>query len=220
MEWTPEETKKRVILSAVLPYDHLDSIREMIRNAGGYVGVALLPGFTKHARILLPVDGTTHLVGLVGYPTGGVTPKTKTTEIREMIYQGCTAFRVVVNTGMLLSGEWEEVECDLRSTMLSAGNRPVGVIIEAAYLNDPQLQRICALATEIGAESVCAASGWLPILPDGAILQRLHEFLEGKALLETAGISSYDQFAAAQQAGVERFMLRYQHAEAILAQIS
>jgi deoxyribose-phosphate aldolase len=121
---------------------------------------------------------------------------------------------------MLLSGEWEEVECDLRSTILSAGSRPVGVIIEAAYLNDPQLQRVCALALETGVESICAASGWLPILPNVACLQRMQALLAGNAQLETAGISSYDQFVTAYQAGVERFMLRYQHAEAILAQIS
>jgi hypothetical protein len=38
--------------------------------------------------------------------------------------------------------------------------------------------------------------------------------------MQAAGIMSFDQFSDAVHAGAERFMIRYQHAEAILTQLS
>jgi len=75
--------------------------------------LAVLPSYLKQARAMLPKDHECKLIGLVGYPTGGVTTKTKVNEVRDLSFEGADAFHVVLNTGFVLSGNWEDVECEL-----------------------------------------------------------------------------------------------------------
>lgn len=219
MKWTPQDFKKSTILSAVLPYDDQQTVENLLQNCSGYEGVAVLPSFINLLKEKFPKGGSCKIIGLCGYPTGGVTSKTKISEIRDLYYLEVNRFDVMVNTGFILSNQWEEVECDLYSASRACGGRPLVVSLELAYLQQAQIQKICKICEAVEVEAVGTTSGWLPQLPKIDQLRFLRQTLDPKIKVQAAGILSYDQFADAAQAGAERFMIRRQHADAILAQL-
>ena len=217
--WTPRDLKQRLIVSAALPYDDQNEIDLLLQNCTDYQGIAVLPVFVKDVRAKLPVSGDCHLVGLVSYPSGGSTCNTKVTEIRQLVYQGCDSFNVVANTALILSGDWEEVECDLISVVKSTGGKPVTKTIEVAYLNEEQIRRIVEICRECGVEAISTTTGWLPKLPDSQKISLIKSIAGDSLKVEAAGILSYDQFKLAADAGADRFFIRREHAAAILAQL-
>jgi deoxyribose-phosphate aldolase len=217
--WTPRELKQRLIVSAALPYDDQNEIDILLHDCSDYLGIAVLPVFVKGIRVQLPVSGDCRLVGLVSYPSGGTTCNTKVTEIRQMVYQGCDSFNVVANTALILSEDWDEVECDLISVVKSAHGKPVTKTIEAAYLNEGQIRRMVEICKECGVEAISTTTGWLPKLPDSKKISFIKSLTGDSILVEAAGILSFDQFKLAAEAGADRYFIRREHAAAILSQL-
>ncbi|PKO05070.1 MAG: hypothetical protein CVU41_13600 [Chloroflexi bacterium HGW-Chloroflexi-3] len=52
------------------------------------------------------------------------------------------------------------------SVVHAAGDRPVSLILEAAYLSDPQIMHLINICVEIGIQSIGTSTGWLPKNPD------------------------------------------------------
>ncbi len=219
MKWTPEEFKANTVLSAVLPYDDQQNMKDLFKNCSGYEGIAVLPSFIKFFKENDPQELPCHIIGLSGYPTGGATTKTKISEIRDLYYLNVDRFEITVNTGFILSGLWEEVECDLSSATRACGGRPLVVSLELAYMQQSHIQKLCEICENLEVEAVSSTTGWLPQLPNIDQMRFLRQSLNPKIKMQAAGILSYEQFSDAVQAGAERFMIRRQHAEAILAQI-
>lgn len=217
--WTPQNLKKRLVVSAALPYDDFAEIEDLLQNSSEYHGIAILPTFIKRVRPLMPREIGGNLVGLIGYPSGCVTCTAKVTEIRQLVYQGCDSFNIVSNTALVLSNDWDEVECDLFSTIKSSGGRPVTVTIEAAYLDEEQIKHLVDISLEAGAEAISTTSGWLPKIPESKLITLIKSLAGEDVQVEAAGILSYDQFKLADEAGADRFFIRRQTAEAILAQL-
>lgn len=211
------ELKRSMVVSVAMPYDSLEDALSLAQNCDQYLGIAVLPTFVKSLRAALPEELPCRLVGLIGYPSGAVTCSTKVTEIRQLIYQGCNAFNIVANTALMLSDEWDEVECDLYSTIKAVKNMPVTITLETAYLDTQRLGQVARILRDLDVEAVATSSGWLPVLPDLATISILQSQLGEKVAIEVANIQNYDQLAAAQSAGARRFMVRKQHAEAIFA---
>lgn len=220
MNWTPQLFKERTIISALLPYDDQQTIENLFITCKGYEGVAILPAYIKLLSNRLTADRNCKLIGVSGFPTGGVTSKTKITEIRELYYLAVDRFDVMINTGFILSEQWEEVECDLYSAVRAATGKPVVVSLEIAYLQQEHIRQICEICKNVGVEAVNTTSGWLPRLPKLDEQKFLRDTLDPSIKMQAAGIMSFDQFSSAVKAGAERFMIRYQHAEAILTQLS
>ena len=216
---TPRDLKWRMIVSAALPIDDNNEIEAPQESCSGYRGIAVLPTFVKDVRANLPSESDCNLVGLVAYPFGGVSCNTKVTEIRQLVYQGCDAFNIIANTALMLNGDWEEVECDLISVVKSASGRPVTKTIEAAYLNEEQIRRMVEICLDCGVEAISTTTGCLPNVPDIQKISLIKSIVGDSLLIEAGGILSYDQFMLAADAGADRFNIRRQTAEAILAQV-
>ncbi len=220
MNWTPQLFKARSVISALLPYDDQKTVDNLLAVCEGYEGAAVLPAYLKLFKEQLPADSACKLVGMSGFPTGGVTSKTKITEMRELYYLGVDRFDVTMNTGFILSGDWDEVECDLYSAVRAATGKPVVVSLEIAYLQPAHIRQVCAICKDLEIEAVNTTSGWLPRLPKYTEMSFLRETLDPSIKMQAAGIMSFDQFSDSVKAGADRFMIRYQHADAILTQLS
>ncbi len=220
MEYTPQSLSQRMILTAAMPFDDLDAIKKLINDYQSSFGWAFLPSFLKTARELVPQGHASKLIGLVGYPAGGVSTKTKVNEIRDMVYEGADAFHVVVNTGFVLSGIWDDIQGEILSVVKAAGERPVSLVLESAYLSDPQIMRLINHCVELGIESIGISTGWLPKNPDTGQIKRISELVYGRMRIMAAGAVSLDQVTDFLEAGVDQIIIRQQHAEAILAQLT
>jgi len=220
MNYSPKDLTERMILSASMPFDDLNAVELLVKKFSSAYGLAVLPAFIKTVRKILPKQNTTQLLGLVGYPAGGVSTKTKVNEVRDLIYEGVDAFHLVVNSGYILSGNWDDLQCELLSVVAAAGEHPVSLIMEAAYLSDPQIMRLVNIAVETGIKSLGTSTGWLPLNPDKDQIKRIMEIVYGRMELMVAGLVNLDQVTEFMEMGVERLIIRQQHAEAILAQLA
>jgi deoxyribose-phosphate aldolase len=219
MEYSPQTLSQRMILTAAMPFDDLRAIEKLMTEHSSVFGLAVLPSYIKPARAMLPKSQESKLIGLVGYPTGGVSTKTKVNEVRDMYYEGADVFHVVVNTSFVLSGNWEDVECELLSVVHEVGDRPVSLILEAAYLSDPQIMRVINICVEVGIQSIGTSTGWLPKNPDLDQIKRISEMVYQRMKIMAAGAVSLDQVNQYLEAGADQIIIRQQHAEAILAQL-
>lgn len=220
MDYSPQTLSQRMILTAAMPFDDLHAIKKLMTDYPYSLGLAVLPSYLKSARAMLPKVKESKLIGLVGYPTGGVTTKTKVNEVRDMYYEEADAFHVVVNTSFVLSGNWEDVECELLSVVHAAADRPVSLILEAAYLSDPQIMRLNNICVEVGIKSIGTSTGWLPKNPDLEQIKRISEMVYQRMPIMAAGAVSLDQVNDYLEAGADQIIIRQQHAEAILAQLA
>jgi deoxyribose-phosphate aldolase len=220
MEFTTGTLSRQMIITAVMPFDDVTTVDKLLTYSDSCHGVAFLPSFIHLARATITNENREKLIGLVGYPTGGVSTKTKVNEVRDMVYEGAGVIYVVANTGYILSGNWEDIHCELLSLQDSANQRPVCVIMEAAYLSDHQIMRLINLCADVGINSIGTNSGWLPLNPDAEQVQRIKEMVHGRMQIIVAGVVNLDQARQYLEAGADYIIIRQQHAEAIFSQLA
>lgn len=116
------------------------------------------------ARCVAALDGTDVAIGtVVGFPHGANETATKVFEARRALEQGATELDMVLNIGLLRSGEDAAVEADVRAVVEAAGDAAiVKVILENAYLDRDQKVRGCRLAEAAGAHFVKTSTGFAP----------------------------------------------------------
>ena len=77
-----------------------------------------------------------------------------------MVALGCGEIDMVLNVGLLRSGELAEVAGDIQAVVQAAKPLPVKVIIEVAYLNPDEVKQACELCIAAGAAFVKTGTGW------------------------------------------------------------
>ena len=97
---------------------------------------------------------------VVGFPLGAATSRAKAAETREAIANGADEIDMVINLGLLKSGDHNAVFDDIKQVVEAASGRPVKVILETHLLNREQKIVCCALSKAAGAAFVKTATGF------------------------------------------------------------
>jgi deoxyribose-phosphate aldolase len=193
--------------SLLKPQLTLDEVVEGCALAAKYgvVSVCVRPADVALAKAELA--GTSVAVGtVISFPHGDSSTATKVYESEEAMAEGAVELDMVLNIGLLLSGEVERVENDIRAVVEAAGNRAiVKVILENAYLTDAQKVQACHLAETAGAAYVKTSTGYAP---SGATLEdlRLMRASVGPQVKVKAahGVRTLDALLAVIEAGADR----------------
>ncbi|PZF65089.1 deoxyribose-phosphate aldolase [Curtobacterium sp. MCBD17_013] len=123
------------------------------------LSVCVRPGDVRHAVERL--TGTGVGVGtVIGFPHGTTTTSTKTAEARQAIADGAFELDMVQQIGAAKSGDWAAVEADVRAVVEVAGDVPVKVILETAFLTDEEIVAACHAAVRAGASFVKTSTGF------------------------------------------------------------
>jgi len=83
---------------------------------------------------------------------------------------GCDELDMVINLGLLRSGQYQRVLDDIRGVVEVANGVPVKVILECHYLTDAEIRKGCELCIQAGAAFVKTGTGWAPT---GATLENV-----------------------------------------------
>jgi deoxyribose-phosphate aldolase len=126
-----------------------------------FASVCINPGYVALARGLLkgtPVKVCT----VIGFPLGATSTASKTFEAEQAIREGAQEVDMVMNVGMLKSGEFEYAENDIFAVVSTAKryHALTKVIIEAALLTDDEKIQACVLARRAGADFVKTSTGF------------------------------------------------------------
>ncbi len=97
---------------------------------------------------------------VVGFPLGAATSRAKAAETREAIANGADEIDMVINLGLLKSGDHNAVHDDIRQVVEAASGRPVKVILETHLLSREQKIAACAISKAAGAAFVKTSTGF------------------------------------------------------------
>lgn len=113
---------------------------------------------------------------VIGFPLGATSTTAKALEARDAIGKGAREVDMVLNVGLLKSGQYDAVIADIRAVVEAArGQALVKVILETGLLTDAEKIKACALCREAGADFVKTATGFGPggaTVADVALLRR------------------------------------------------
>jgi len=114
------------------------------------------------AYVARKLQGTgVKVCSVVGFPLGAMTARSKALEGREAISDGASELDMVINIGLLKSGDYRAVEEDIRTVRRATrGNTVLKVIIETALLTQDEKVMACELARKAGADFVKTCTGF------------------------------------------------------------
>ncbi len=145
------------------PEATLDDIRKLCDEAKQFhfASVCINPSYVSFcARYLAGTE--VKVCTVVGFPLGATTTETKTAETEQAVKNGAKEIDMVLNVGMLKSGEYEYVKNDVFQVVRTThrSNGIVKVIIETALLTDEEKVQACLLSKWAGADFVKTSTGF------------------------------------------------------------
>lgn len=208
MSLTPKKIASMIDLSCVRTTSTKTDIEALVEAAikYGFGHVSVLQCFIPMTKSLLTDHNDIRIVGNVSFPSGSDSTTIKVAQARELVNQGCNEIDVVMNIGMLLSGEYKKVEYDVRSIIDAVSPIPVKVIIEIMYLCKKEVEQACNICLHTGAAFIKTGTGWADrgtSIDDVRLIKSIvGEKIEIKA---SGGIREVETLKAMVQSGATRF---------------
>ena len=99
---------------------------------------------------------------VVGFPLGAGTPEIKAHEARRAIREGAKEIDMVINVGLVKSGDWDAVTKDIRAVAESCkdGGALLKVILETCLLTKDEIAKACEASMKARADYVKTSTGF------------------------------------------------------------
>ncbi len=206
---TGKDAAKLIDISAVRTHHSLQDIREMVDIALRYrfINVHTLPCWTKTVSEMLKGNEDVRVGAPVGFPGGGHKTKVKLLEAEQLIEDGVQEMDIVMNVGRFKNKEFSFV-CDELQQVVRLAPKEVltKVIIELNCLEDSELEDVCRIVIDSGADFLKTGTGWVPGDANVARIATIKDLTRGQIQVKAAGgIRTRDEFDALLALGVERF---------------
>jgi len=175
-------------------------------KAYGFATVCVNPSYVEMCARRLN-GSKVKVCTVIGFPLGATSSHAKALEATQAIKDGAQEVDMVINIGMLKSGEDSFVLSDIQSVVAVAKQHRVltKVILETALLNAEEKTRGCTLAKEAGADFIKTSTGFAN---GGATVDdiRLIRNAVGASMgvKASGGIRTHSQAQSLIQAGADR----------------
>lgn len=169
-------TKSQIIDHTLLaPTATRAEVRKLCREAveANFFSVCINPFWVAEAAACT-AGSPVKVCTVIGFPLGASTSTIKAAETREAVASGATEVDMVLNVGLALMGEWDQVEQDIKTVVDAAEGALVKVILEICLLNDEQIVEASRRAVSAGADYVKTSTGFSTggATPDAVRLMR------------------------------------------------
>ncbi|MBS7644230.1 deoxyribose-phosphate aldolase [Candidatus Bathyarchaeota archaeon] len=194
-----------------------EDIVKLCREAKKYrfAAVCVNPTYVSLASKLLK-DTNVKVCTVIGFPLGATTTEVKAFETENAIKNGAREVDMVINIGMLKSGNYGFVKQDIEAVAKAAGDAVTKVIIEACYLTDKEKVKACMLAKNAGAGFVKTSTGFGPQGATIADVKLMRKVVGREMGVKAAGgIRTFEDAVAMIEAGASR--IGTSHALSIMA---
>jgi deoxyribose-phosphate aldolase len=206
---TAKDAARLIDISAVRTHHSLKDIEEMVEIARRYrfINVHTLPCWTKTVSEMLRSDPDIRVGAPVGFPGGGHKTQVKLLEAQQLIEDGVEEMDIVMNVGRFKNREFGYVSDELKQIIqLAPKNILVKVIIELNCLDDSELEDVCRIVIDSGADFLKTGTGWVPGDANIVRIARIKELTRGWVQVKAAGgVRTRADFDALLALGVERF---------------
>nr|CDQ35453.1 Deoxyribose-phosphate aldolase 1 [Virgibacillus halodenitrificans] len=156
------ELAKYIDHTQLKPDTTKDSIEKLVAEAKEYefASVCVNPSWVPFCYEKLK-DTNVKVCTVIGFPLGATSTQSKVFETEQAIKDGATEVDMVINIGLLKSGEDDPVKQDIATVVKAAENKALTkVIIETSLLTEDEKIRACKLAKEAGADFVKTSTGF------------------------------------------------------------
>ena len=206
---TSKDAARLIDISAVRTHHSLENIKEMVDIALRYrfVNVHTLPCWTKTVSEMLNGDPDVRVGAPVGFPGGGHKTSVKLLEAEQLIEDGVQEMDIVMNVGRFKNKDFGYVSDELKQIIKIAPKEiMIKVIIELNCLEDSELEDVCRIVADSGADFLKTGTGWVPGDANIARIARIKDLTRGKVQVKAAGgVRTREEFDALLALGVERF---------------
>lgn len=124
---------------------------------------------------------------VIGFPLGAMSLEAKVFEAAKAVEQGADEVDMVINVGLLKSGQSVEVREEIRAIKKAVGTRTLKVIIETCYLDNAEKKLACELAVAAGADFVKTSTGFGTGGATYEDVQLMLDTVAGKAKVKASG---------------------------------
>lgn len=100
------------------------------------------------------------IAAVIGFPLGAMSSEAKVFEAKKCIQDGASEIDMVINVGLLKSGESKDVEDEIRAIKEAIGDNVLKVIIETCYLTEKEKRTACQLSLNANADFVKTSTGF------------------------------------------------------------
>ncbi len=174
----------------------------------GFYSVCVNSCYAKYVADILK-DTDVKVAVTVGFPLGAATTATKVFEAVEAIKSGATEIDMVMNIGLLKSGDFYEVQEDIADVVKEVKtvneNAKVKVILEMGCLAENEKVSACQLAKAAGADFVKTSTGFGPSGANTEDVKLMRRILgESMGIKAAGGIKNADDVLNMIQAGATR----------------
>lgn len=208
MAFDASEIAKMIDLSCVRATSSKADIEEMVAAARhhGFGQVSVLQCMIPYTRQLLRGAPGVRVVGNVSFPSGSDSTSIKIAQAREMQAAGCDEIDMVMNLGLLRSGEIGQVESDVRAVIEAVRPTPVKVIIEVMLLTPEEVRQACETCVLTGATFVKTGTGWAQRGTTIEDVRLVKSVVGDRAKIKASGgIRSLETLLEMYEAGATRF---------------
>jgi deoxyribose-phosphate aldolase len=205
----PEDIARCIDYTLLKPDASESDIKKLCAEARKYnfAAVCVSPNYAKLAVCELSASDV-KVCTVVGFPSGAHLPEIKALETRRAIRDGAEEIDMVINIGALKSGKYDLVFRDIRMVCEACedGGAVSKVIIEAAYLDNEEIIKVCQLAQKARANYVKTSTGFGPhgATVDDVVLMKSVVADTGIQVKAAGGIGSYEDAKAMITAGASR----------------
>ena len=158
----PSDIAKYIDHTMLRPEAPTAAFDKLCQEAVQYHFFAVCVNSCRIAYVARKLQGTgIKVCSVVGFPLGAMTSRAKAFETRQAIEDGASEIDMVINVGLLKSGDYHGVEEDIRAVRRATrGNTVLKVIIETALLTQDEKVMACELSKKAGADFVKTCTGF------------------------------------------------------------
>lgn len=177
----------------------LNAIKSLCSEAKQHnlFGVCLPPFYVLDAKRILE-DSKQKIVTVVGFPFGYNTISSKVEETKRVVDDGADEIDMVVNISAVKDGKWTHVRNDIDSVTRAAHLKgcQLKLIIEASYLNDEEIKRLCDLAIDLGVNFIKTSTGVIAPGASVEMVKKINQILIGSNIqIKASGAVNNKDFA-------------------------
>lgn len=186
-----------------------------------YIAAHVLPSWVPTLAPLL-AGSDTRVGSPVGFPSGGTSTAVKAFEANWLIEAGVQEMDIVINVGLIRSGEDAAAAAEIRTVLdVVAGRVPTKVILEVGHLEGDQLEHAAQAALDGGAISLKTGTGWSGVATTVDHVSRIRAVAGPDVEIKASGgVRSLADLAALYDAGARRFGANIRSAGLIVGEAS
>lgn len=167
---TREQLAKTIDQTLLRPVATIQEVQGLCITAkrNHFAAVVLNPCYITVAKKILS-GSDVKVCSVVGYPMGANTIETKVFEAKDNVKKGADELDVVINFGMLKSGNLSYIEKEIgiiisviRREQMAEYNKHISIkiVIEAGALEKDEIKDICNLVENSGADFIKTSTGF------------------------------------------------------------